>query len=133
MKIAVTSRSFSRNEFLRNELLKIYPETKFNHEGLSLKGNSLVNFLENCSKAIIALENINETIISKLPNLKVISKYGVGLDKIDLQALSNYNIKIGWYPGVNKRSVSELTIGFMISSLRKLRMCQSEILRGNFK
>ena len=46
--------------------------------------------------------------------------------------MSKYNKQIGWKPGVNKRSVSELALAFMISSLRNLRFCQSEILNGNF-
>ena len=78
MKVSVTSRSFSRNNFLKNELLKIYPKTKFNDKGLLLNGDELINFIEDSSKAIIALENINESILSQLPNLRVISKYGVG-------------------------------------------------------
>ena len=46
--------------------------------------------------------------------------------------MSKYKKKLGWKPGVNKRSVSELTLAFMISSLRNMRFCQSEILNGNF-
>ena len=78
------------------------------------------------------METLSEDVLRKLPNLKIVGKYGVGLDKIDLRAMSKLNKKIGWKAGVNKRSVSELTLSFMISSLRKLRLCQSEILAGNF-
>ena len=92
----------------------------------------MINFLYGYDKAIIALEKIDEFILKNLPDLKIIAKYGVGLDKIDLNAMSKYKKKLGWQPGVNKRSVAELTLAFMISSLRKLRFCQSEILSGNF-
>ena len=41
------------------------------------------------------LEKINDDILSKLPNLKFISKYGVGLDNINLMMQKN-DVKIGW-------------------------------------
>lgn len=132
MIVGVTSRSFSKNEMLRHELLKKYPNAKFNDTGVSLSGKELVNFLFDCNKAIIALETLDKKTLSQLPNLSVIGKYGVGLDKLDLKAMSKLNIKIGWTSGVNKRSVSELALAFMINSLRKLRFCHEEILIDNF-
>ena len=132
MKIGVTSRSFSKNNILRKELLKNYSNVKFNDTGISLDGKELVNFLFDCNKAIIALERLDEKTLLELPNLSVVGKYGVGLDKLDLNAMSKLNIKIGWKSGVNKRSVSELALAFMINSLRKLRHCHEEIMRSNF-
>ena len=83
-KVAVCSRSFSRNKVLREKLSERYPLSTFNDEGVKLQGDSLVAFLKGHEKAIIALENIDETILKQLPELEVISKYGVGLDMIDL-------------------------------------------------
>ena len=39
MRVAVTSRSFSKHPVLRKELLCRYPDAKFNDEGLSLTGD----------------------------------------------------------------------------------------------
>ena len=103
--LAVASRSFSKNSILRKQVLELYPDTKFNDEGLSLSGDSLVEFLYGYEKAILALEIIDESILSRLPNLKVIGKYGVGLDMIDLYAMERYGVSLGWTGGVNRRSV----------------------------
>ena len=92
ISLAVTSRSFSQNAILRKKVLKIYPDAKFNDDGLSLGGEALVDFLKDCEKAITALEQIDKSILSKLPDLKVIGKYGVGLDMIDLKEMDNYGI-----------------------------------------
>lgn len=132
-RIAVCSRSFSRNQILRNELLSRYSNVKFNDEGLILKDEYLVEFLKDADKAIIALEVINEKILSKLPNLKVIGKYGVGLDMIDLQAMRNFNVSLGWTEGVNKRSVSELVVSLTISLLRLVPLANRQALAGDWK
>jgi phosphoglycerate dehydrogenase-like enzyme len=130
--LAIASRSFSKNPILRNEVLKLYPDAKFNDEGLSLSGSSLVMFLKGYEKAITALEVIDEKILSELPDLKVIGKYGVGLDMLDLEAMEKYGVRLGWTGGVNKRSVSELVISFAIYLLHKVAFANSEVRNGKW-
>ena len=132
-KVAVTSRSFSSHSGLRKELLKKYPETDFNDSGESLSGQRLVEFLSGHTKAITALEILDETVLRQLSDLEVITKYGGGLDMLDLSAMSAMGKKLGWTSGVNRRSVSELALSFMIASLRKLSYCQKEILAGRYR
>ena len=62
--IAVTSRSFSRHEVLRDELLEKYPNTRFNDDGLTLNDNSLIKFAKGATKLITALERIDEKVLS---------------------------------------------------------------------
>ncbi len=132
-KIAVCSRSFSRNKILRKELEDKYENIRFNDEGLSLNGKSLVKFLKGTTHAITALEIIDDDVLSKLPELKVISKYGVGLDMIDMQAMQKHNVKLGWTGGVNRRSVSELVISFAIALLRNVPVSHREVLAGTWR
>lgn len=132
-RLAVTSRSFAKNKTLRNELISLYPNTKFNDQGISLKGKALIEFLHDCDMAITSLEKIDESIIKSLPKLKIISKYGVGIDMIDLQALYNHNIRLGWQGGVNKRAVSELVIGFVLNLLRNIQVANDNVSRGEWK
>ena len=130
--VAVASRSFSKHPILRTKVLEHYPDAKFNDEGLSLSGDSLVAFLSGYEKAITALETIDESILSKLPDLEVIGKYGVGLDMIDLQAMNKYGIKLGWTGGVNKRSVSELVVSFSIYLLHRVAFANTEVRNGEW-
>ncbi len=130
--VAVASRSFSKHPVLRSKVLESYPDAKFNDKGLSLSGNSLVEFLSGYEKAITALEVIDDSILSKLPNLKVIGKYGVGLDMIDLHAMKDRGVKLGWTGGVNKRSVSELVISFSIYLLHRVAFANAEVRNGEW-
>jgi len=131
-KVAVCSRSFSKNLVLRKELLKAYENVSFNDDGISLHGKSLIEFLEGHDKAIIGLEILDEYVLSCLPELKVIGKYGVGLDKIDLAAMKRYGKRLGFVQGVNRRSVSELALSFMISLLRNVQISYDNILNGKW-
>ena len=132
-KVAVCSRSFSKNKILRKELELKYDFIKFNDEGLKLEGENLISFLKDQEKAIIALEKIDESILSFLPDLKVISKYGVGTDMLKMEALKKFNIKLGHKKGINKRSVAELTIAFMLNLLRKLPQSNRKIISGGWE
>ena len=100
VRVAVCSRSFSKNTVLRKELLAAYKNVTFNDSGLQLEGDNLIAFLQDHDKAITALETINEDILIKLPELKVIGKYGVGLDMIEMEAMRKYGVRLGWVGGV---------------------------------
>jgi len=130
--LVVASRSFSKHSILRNEVLKRYPDAKFNDEGLTFDGKSLSNFLQGYEKAITALEKIDEKLLSELPELKVIGKFGVGLDMLDLNAMKKYGVKLGWRGGVNKRSVSELVVSFAINLLHRVAYANAEVRNGEW-
>lgn len=132
-RVAVCSRSFSQNPVLRTELLERYQHVTFNDAGLQLKGDSLVEFLRGHDKAITALESLDDHVLSRLPQLKVIGKYGVGLDMIDMDAMRRHGKRLGWTGGVNKRSVTELVISFAIAMLRHVPAANREVLAGTWR
>lgn len=118
--VVVTSPSFSRHATLRQELLAFVPDAQF-HSGESvLSGQSLHDFLLPAEVALVGTERIDEALLSTLPQLRFIAKYGVGLDNIDLAACQQRGIGIGWTPGVNARSVAELTLCFMLGLTHNL-------------
>jgi phosphoglycerate dehydrogenase-like enzyme len=131
--VAVTSRSFSRHPVLREELLARYDQVTFNEGGKSLSGPELISFLRGHVKAIIALEPLDEDLFAALPELKVISKYGVGLDMIDLPAMARHGRLLGWTGGVNKRSVAEMVIAAAISLLHRVPVANQEVRAGTWR
>ena len=130
--VAVTSRSFSKNEKLIEELQSKYKKIKLNNEGLSLSGESLVSFCNDADKVIVGLERFDSEILDNLPNLKVLSKYGVGLNNIDLQELKKRRIKLGFTPGVNRRPVAELALSHILTSLRRTHSSLQKIKNGTW-
>jgi len=64
---------------------------------------------------------ITRAVLEKsLPRLKVISKYGIGLDKIDLPATKQLNIPVLFTPGVNHTTVAEHTFGLLLGLTKKI-------------
>jgi len=129
-RVAVCSRSFSNNSVLRAELSDKYKNIKFNDSGEKFDRELLVSFLRGHDKAITGLEEMDGFVLSHLPELKVISKYGVGLDMIDIEALRKYDVKLGWSGGVNSRSVAELVLSFAIALLRHVPISHKELQNG---
>ncbi len=128
--IAVTSRSFSANPILRAELQERYSDVLFNERAVSMSGEALLQFAHGRRKLIIGLERLDEAVLAALPELEVVSKYGVGTDTIDMAAMARRGVRLGWTSGVNRRSVAELAIAFMISLLRHIPLASCELRHG---
>jgi len=128
--VAVASRSFSKNKGLVNALKAKYSKIILNDTGTTLEGQSLINFLSPADKAIIGIEEISSEILQQLPKLTVISKYGVGINNLDIEAFKLKGIKLGFTPGVNKQSVAELALTLTLLSLRKIHRNHTEIAEG---
>jgi phosphoglycerate dehydrogenase-like enzyme len=119
--VAVASHSFAKNATLRRELLARHPQVTFNETGLPLmRHDDLVALLRGHERAITGLEVLDEAVFAAVPELRVVSKYGVGLDMIDLAAARRHGVSLRWTPGVNRQAVAELTIAFMIALCRSL-------------
>jgi D-3-phosphoglycerate dehydrogenase len=132
-RVVVCSRSFSRHPVLRQELLARYASVTFNETGRQLEGDELVAFMRGHSKAITALERIDDQVLSQLPELLVIGKYGVGIDMIDLAAMRRHGKRLGWTGGVNRRSVSELVIAYAVTMLRHVLAANREVIAGTWR
>ena len=132
MPVAVASRSFSRHPVLRRELLARYPEARFNEDGGVLAGARLVQFLRGHDKAIIGLDILSDEVFAAVPELRVVSKYGVGVDTIDLDAARRHGVSVRCTPGVNRQAVAELTIAFMLALGRSLVPLAREMGEGGW-
>lgn len=134
LTIAISSHSFSKNITLLSQLKALYPlaQLKINTTGFELKSDALIDFLKDADRAITGLETLDSSTIFALPKLKHLSKYGVGLDMIDLKALHTSGKTLGFTPGVNKRAVSELTLNFMLELIRGSNHSKSNLKSKSF-
>jgi phosphoglycerate dehydrogenase-like enzyme len=132
-RIKVTSRSFSRHPILKQELLSLFPNSFFNPDGLQSGLPHIFEFLNDADGVILGLEQIDSSLLEQLKNLKIIAKYGVGLDNLDVEAAKELDIAVGWTGGVNKRSVSEQALGFMLGLSRNLFFSSFPLKNGKWE
>lgn len=131
LTIGITTVAFSKDLKLVNYIKNFgFKDVLINIVGQRLSKDELIKFLSKCDVAIVGLDKINEDILAYTPNIKAISKYGVGLDNIDFEACNKYNVEVLHTQGVNKRSVSELTLGYMLSLFRNIYITSNLLKQG---
>ncbi len=132
-RIVVASPSFARNATLRAELSVRHPDVTFTPNAGVVGGDELIALLRGHERAIVGLERVDDGVLAAVPELRVISKYGVGLDGIDIVAMARRGVKLAWTGGTNRRSVAELTVGFAIALLHRVPEADGALRRGEFR
>jgi D-3-phosphoglycerate dehydrogenase len=134
MKIAITTTSFAKFD---NQPLQLLKDSGFeillNPYGRKLDGGEVVELAEDSIGIIAGTEPMDRTVLRKLPLLKVISRCGVGMDNVDLEAASQLNIKVFNTPFGPTLAVAELTIGLILDLLRKATLMDREMRAGVWK
>ena len=107
---------------LREEGIKIFQENNFEIiKKFSISHQELKNEIENYDGIIIrSRTKLTADVLEKATNLKVIGRAGVGLDNVDLLKAEELNIKVFNTPEAPSVSVSELTIGLLLSLARHI-------------
>lgn len=133
LTIGVTTVAFSKNKELVSKLNTMgFKKVLFNEPKRRFTQNELIEFLSKCDIAIIGLDKIDDEVLSKVPNLKAISKYGVGLDNIDFNACKKYKVEVLHIQGINKRSVSELALGCILGLARNIYVTSNDLKNGTW-
>lgn len=98
-----------------------------------LGGTALVHALDGVAGAIIGSEKMTADVLDQAPQLKVISRPGVGVDSIDIAAATKRGIAVCNIPGVNTTGVSELTLGLMNLCARRLMENYGDVEKGRWR
>jgi len=72
-------------------------------------------------------------LIGALPKLRVISSFGVGLDKLDVAAAAQRGIAVGYTPDVLNDCVADLAFGLMLDAARGLSAADRYVRRGAWR
>ena len=117
-QLALCAPSIVAAPALLQRVLDKYPNAKIWRGTKITDEDVLIDFLRGCDAAIIAFEPITDRVLAALPELKVVAKMAAGCESIDFDAMKKHGVRFGYTFGVNKLSVAELTLSFMISGLR---------------
>lgn len=130
MRVAVTSPYFDFFPELKEELRGLCAEVKFPERRGRMSEDELVDYLRGYEAAIIGLDRFTDRVCAALPELKIVSLCSAGVDHIDPAILAKHGKKMWWAAGVNKVSVAELAVCYMVLCVRRLHVFSSILRRG---
>lgn len=121
MNILVTPRSFGKNNpELFDRLKDAGLNVIRNETGGILDEQSMIKLLAPCEGVIIGVDPLNAKVLGNAKKLRAISKYGVGLDNIDLALCKERGIKVSRTVGANSNAVADYAFALMLGVARKV-------------
>ena len=120
MKVLLTTTSFQDTPGPHHDKLK---EAGFELvcERGPLTEDRMLDLVGDIDAFICGDDEITRAVVDRaLPKLKVISKYGIGLDKIDVDYVTEQKIPLTFCPGVNHTTVAEHTFALLLALSRQL-------------
>lgn len=133
-KILITSTSFFKAGPVPLQQLKEFNcEIIENPYGRPLKEDELIPLLVDVDGVIAGLDEFGEKVLKSSNRLKVISRYGVGIDNIDMEAAKRLGIFVINTPDVNTQAVADLTFGLILSVSRKIPQSHQSTRKGRWE
>jgi D-3-phosphoglycerate dehydrogenase len=120
-KILVTPTSYgSQDTVLKTDLEAKVGEVVYNTTGKPLSSQDLQDLLPGIDGMIAGLDELDAAALAVADSLKVIARYGVGYNNVDLEAASEMGITVTNTPGANAVAVAELTVALILDLLRPI-------------
>ncbi|APM37757.1 hydroxyacid dehydrogenase [Clostridium kluyveri] len=92
----------------------------------------LIEEVKDCDAILVRMANITEKVIRAGKKLKVISRFGVGVNNVDIKTASELSIQITNAPESNKNTVAEYTMGLIVALAKKFFLYDRELRKRNF-
>ena len=103
-----------------------------NPKGGKLSADEVATLLSDCDATIAGTEPLTDAIFDVAPRLRVISRVGIGLDNVDLDAAERRGIAVLNTPDAVTDPVAELTVGGMLGVLRHIARMDRELREGRW-
>lgn len=132
-RILVSATSYGKNDpRLKTELEAQVASVIYNPTGKPLTSQQLAELLPGVDGFIAGLDVIDRAALEKADRLKVIARYGVGVDNVDLAAAREMGITVTNTPGANSVSVAELALTLILSLARQIPEAVSAVHEGKW-
>lgn len=132
-RVLVTPTSFARgNPALKSILENTVGEVAYNPFGRPLASAELGELLKDADGLIAGLDQIDAPALAAAKRLKVIARYGVGVDRVDVAAATRRGIVVANTPGANSAAVAELAVGLMLALCRHICQANQAIRCGKW-
>jgi D-3-phosphoglycerate dehydrogenase len=133
MKVFVSTHPFSVTSPLPMRLLEgAGAKVVTNRHGRKITTDELAEDIEDADILIAGTEKISKEVFEKAPNLKLISRVGIGLDGIDFDLCRKYGVRVAYTPDAPTMAVAELCIGLMLDLARKITLANNALKQGEW-
>ncbi len=131
--ILVTATSYGQHDAgLKSELEAAVGRVTYNETGRPLSSSQLAALLPGVDGYIAGLDSIDAAALAAADGLRVVARYGVGVDNVDLAAAVARGIVVTNTPGANARSVAELTVALLLLLARPVLRAAAETRAGGW-
>jgi D-3-phosphoglycerate dehydrogenase len=134
MKILITPRSFAS---ISDKPIKMLTERGYeiqrNNTDRPYQKEEILNLIKDIDGIIIGIDELSAEIIEEANELKVISKYGTGLDNIDINMATNKKIIVTNTPTANVDAVADLAFGLILSLARRIPEADQKTKSGKWE
>ncbi len=132
-KILVTPKSFVASKEIGEAIFKNYDvEVVWNTTGKTLNEEQMLELSADVDGVLVGVDPMPAAVLRNAKNLKAISKYGSGLDNIDLDVAKELHIEVTRALGGNSEGVAELAIALMFAISRNLYPAIQNVKAGGW-
>jgi phosphoglycerate dehydrogenase-like enzyme len=131
--ILVTPTSYGQHDGrLKTDLEALVGRVTYNPTAKPLSSAQLRELLPGVDGYIAGLDTIDAAALEAAGDLRVVARYGVGVDNVDLAAAKARGIVVTNTPGANARSVAELTVTLLLLLARPVLRAAAETRAGGW-
>ena len=130
MKVLISTSSFGKADNMPLNMCQSKCEVILNPDGRKLTTEEFVELTAKVDAVIAGVENITREALMKRPNIKVISRCGVGMDNVDQIACRELGVKLYNTPEAPVGSVAELTVTVMLDILKNVSNMNAALKSG---
>ncbi len=121
MKLFVSTHPFSSTSPLPMKLIEDNGiELSVNEHGRKNSSEELAQDIKDAEVLVAGTEKITEEVFKNAPNLKLISRVGIGLDGIDFNLCKKYGVRVAYTPDAPTMAVAELCVAMILDLGRKV-------------
>lgn len=133
MKVLVTATNYSKYCQPGKKLLEEAGcEIIENPYGRPYTFEELKEIIGDIDGVVVGVDTWNEEVFRLAPNLKVLARFGVGVDNIDLKAAKDRGIIVCNSPGINSSAVAEQAAALILSSIRQVPQMNNAVHEGKW-
>ena len=108
-------------------------EVLLNPHGRVLTEDEVTTLLADVDGLVAGTEPLTERVLAASPSLRVISRVGVGLERVDLVAAIEHDVRVFVTPDALTDAVSELTLGGMLAVMRRIAEMNDALHQGRWE